>query len=412
MLRFRLGLLFCAALVLSFVVSAHAADLGKVLFVRFAGDPENGPADVYEKNLNTDATKLLISHKSLPKSFQTRIDSVNPSPDGRFVVLNESPGWIIRDGKTGKSRVMFGYGFSYSGDEELSGEIGGGRWCWERKTGAVKQIRKGVGLEHVGMAWSPKGDYLLITETTDGSFNTDSAPEGSIQIYNPVSGKSIHFNSINNLGIAEWSGKGDGVIEVTYSSKSISTVLFQPITGKRKMLFSWPRPISNIAQSPDGTTFAIFDDKGYYLTNSKGKNIKTLRIPRQEECFSVNLCFNRSGSHLAISTYYCFGEPHINETDQLWSVDVKKASVKRIVEWNECLQGSGTAVNRSVIGWLPDDKSIAVEGSICYGEEMPAEMRNNWSILWRYNMLTPTGKGQKLFDSDKGCLGIGYCPGK
>lgn len=411
MLKF-LTFSLCAALVLSLSVSANAADLGKVLFVRFVGNPENGSADVYEKNLNTGAAKLLISHESLPKSFQTRISGVNPSPDARYIVLDESPGWVIRDGKTGKSRVMFGYGFSYSGDEEPSGEIGGRRWCWDRKTGSIKPIRQGVGLEDISLIWSPKGNYLLISETTDGYFNTDSTPEGSIQIYNPTSGKSIHFNNINNLGIAVWGGKGDGVIEVTYSKKGVSTVRFQPIIGKRKMLFTWPRPIRNIAHSPDGTTFAIFDDKGYFLTNSKGTNIKTLRIPRQQECFSVNMHFNRSGSHLAISTYYCFGEPHINETDQLWSVDVKKMQVKRIAEWNECFQGSGTAINRSVVEWLPDDKTIAVEGCISYGAEMPADSHSDWNKLWSYSMLTPTGKGQELFDSEKGCLGIGYCPGK
>lgn len=412
MARFRIIVLLCAALLPGAMLSAQAADLGKVLFVRLAGEYQNGASDVYEKDLNTGTIKLLISHKSLPKSFQTRIAAVNSSPNGKYIEIDESPGWVIQNKKTGNSRVVFGYGFSYNVDEKVADEIGGGRWCWERKTGIIKKIRQSSVYEDIDLAWSPNGDYMLLADDTDGYFSPDSAPQGFFQIYNPISDKSYHFTNITHLGIAAWTGKGDGVIQVTYSREGVSTVSIQPIAGKRKLVFTWPRPIASIAQSPDGTKFAIFDTTGYYLTDSKGKNAKILQIPIQKECFIVDLKFNKSGTHLAIVTYYNFGEPHVSETDQLWSVDVKKANVMRITVWNESFQGFGTAINRSVAGWMPDDKSIVIDGCVSYGVEMPADIQKDWRKLWSYSMLIPTGKGDVLFDSGKSCLSTGYCPVK
>ena len=402
-----------AAVLLGTACAASAASLGQVLFLRAAKPGAESPVDVYEKDLDTGETKLLISHKSLPDTFRTRACDVAPSFDGRYLWILSSPGWVFHNQSTGETRTVFGYAFSHGGEEEPIDAIDEADWCWERKTGTIRKIDApqdcigpGWSRSDSNMKWSPEGNRLL------GRQDAEEAPYPScLYLYDATAQSVRKLATASELEIAIWSAQADGAVEVLNAPKETSLVWFQPTSGERKTLFTWPREIAAIAQSPDGKTFAVFDSLGNYLVGRDGRHIRKLKMPTEEKLFWADFWFNTSGSRLAVLTSYSFGEPHLGLIQQLWVVDSKTTRAHRVARWDESFQGSGLAVDRWIEGWLPDEKSVLIGGAISYGVEKPADSENDWIKIWSYDTVRCTGRGSVLFDSGKGCLGVEWWPG-
>lgn len=138
----------------------------------------------------------------------------------------------------------------------------------------------------------------------------------------------------------------------------------------------WPRPILEKAISPDGKTVAIWDAKGIYLTDASGKHIVRLRMEREagiaNEHFGVSFCYNRQSTRLAALTQLSGGEPNIAEIDRLYWVNVRRPKTSEVADWEESIQGNGVAiVNRELVGWSADGKSILMRAEVWEGEGMP-----------------------------------------
>lgn len=186
-----------------------------------------------------------------------------------------------------------------------------------------------------------------------------------------------------------------------------SSVYLRPSTGERRLLFQWPRLISSIAQSPDSSHFVFSDLDDYYITDARGKNPKSFRIPVVRENLSTTIKFNKSGARAAIFTDYSTGEPHVNNTQQLWVTDMA-GHAKRIAKWEELFQGRDLATARALEGWLPDDKSVVISGKLYYGIEKPADTEHDWYKLWSYDISLGDAKSNQFFDSGKGWYGVAW----
>ncbi len=141
--------------------------------------------------------------------------------------------------------------------------------------------------------------------------------------------------------------------------------------------FKWPRAIHKKVQSPDGKVWAVWDSKGVYLTDASGKHATKLPIRCESsvgsEHFDITAKYNRQSTRLAVFTTFSGGEPGICENDRLYWVDTKSRRTQQIGQWDECIQGNGEAVlNRELLGWSTDGKSIEMQAEVWQGEGMPA----------------------------------------
>ncbi len=165
----RLTAALCLALILGASLPALSKSLGRVILLRPSGSELLSPTDVLEKDLDTGKTTVLISHESLPADFKTIIDSITPSPDGKYLYFSGSSGTVFKNKTTGETRTVLGGTFSFGGEEELVATIDKSDWCWERG-GPVTRIDSpsectGTGwfLDELepGMRWPTKGNLLL-----------------------------------------------------------------------------------------------------------------------------------------------------------------------------------------------------------------------------------------------------------
>lgn len=139
---------------------------------------------------------------------------------------------------------------------------------------------------------------------------------------------------------------------------------------------TWPRKIAKRVASPNGRSQAIWDARGVYLTDSRGQQVVRLRIEGESgianEYFDITLRYNRQGTRLAVLTTSSGGEPGICQTDRLYWTNVKWPRARLVAEWHECIQGNGVAVvNRELLGWSIDGKSILTRAEAWQGEGMP-----------------------------------------
>jgi hypothetical protein len=138
----------------------------------------------------------------------------------------------------------------------------------------------------------------------------------------------------------------------------------------------WPRELLDEAPSPDAKYLAIWDAKGVYLTDSRGKHAVRLRVTQEiglaNQSFKVSFAFNPQSSRLAILTTCGYGEPGISELDRLYWLSVARPKTRRIAEWHEAVQGTGVAIlGRELLGWSPDGDSIRMQAKVWEGEDMP-----------------------------------------
>ena len=386
---------------------------GKVIYLRVTGNKSDSPSDVKEINLFTGQIKTLISHVFLPHTFKSRIGSISPSPDDKYLNILGSSAWVFRDNTTRKAHNIYGNTITYDPTAGITQILEESDWCWERGKGVPTKIVPPS--ECTGsswwagdsvITWSPKGNKLL------GRRDHDEQPDKTcLYIYNPKTKVTQTLSNTRKLDIAVWSGDGKGVIKVRYTKKEKTIVSYSGLNGTNKQLFKWPRQINSIAQSPDTSRYAVYDAIGCYLLSANGRLISKLKIPVKDESFYVDFRFNRNGNRLAVLTSYSYGEPCIGLDQELWAVDMKSRQSRSIAKWTESFLGSNQAVSRRIEEWLPDQRSIAITGAISYGEEQPADSRNDWIQIWTYDTASSKPAETEIFDSGKGCLGVAFWPG-
>ncbi|MHB1001484.1 MAG: hypothetical protein ACYC27_19770 [Armatimonadota bacterium] len=400
---------------------------GRIIFLRTAVDGSSSFADILETNLATGQTETLITLMSLPGQYETRPASASASPDGKYLHIVGSSGWVFKNKDTGKTTSVFGKTVTYDAGNPPVATIDSSDWCWERGKDALTNIvppSKCTGPDwstnHSPMLWSPKENKLLCRRDFNNSpFNT------CLYVYDAKSMTTRVLSHTRVTDIAIWSGNGNGIIDVCKTNDGEFTVLYADLSGKTRQLFRWPRKIISLAQSPDNSMFALSDANGCYLLNARRRvitklEITKLEIPIQIRSFDVSFRFNSSGSRLAVLTSYSYGEPGIGLDQQLWIVDIKVRKASKVAQWQESFMGSALATRRRIENWFTDQKTVIIAGAISYGEEKPVDSENDWVKIWTYDTQSPIyeslgifpGNETEVFDSGKGCLGVAWWAGK
>jgi hypothetical protein len=374
-------------------VSAGAAKLGKVIYVKTVGDQSDAPADVWEKDLDTGANRVIVSHKALPNGFETRPENALLSPSGRYLYVAECSGVITKSGRQYGDTFVFGPG---DGSAKWIGAV---HWCWDRVTGKWQKIADGGSISIAEVSWSPTKDLLLIQMQEEKS-----------RIYDPSNGKSEFIPAQESL---QWSAVGDGLVSVIggYGSK-LHSVGVRAVGGKRKALFTCPAVWGILAQSRNGT-FAVLDSEAFRLVGSKGKRLAKISIPVAENgCFRAECCFNHSGSRLLVSTSHQYGEPALNLDEATWVVDTKTMKARALADTHGAFGFSADDEVGSfdILGWLPDDRSVLLREGVVPGISYGSESQGCSSAVCIYDVAM-SAKPRKLFDTGKSCIALSWWPG-
>jgi hypothetical protein len=360
--------------------------LGKVIYVQTLDKSSSGSADVLEQDLDSGTSEVLISNTDLHRDFKSSIGSLAVSPDASRLVLGESV--LEKIENSGASDV-----------------IGLKLWLWDRSTKAFRLIVKDP--ESYEVFWSHSGQYILIIGAYGSRF----------RVYDTASQKLSDYKMPGAISALSWSAGGTGVICAIPEKKPESTVHFQPLaTGDRRRLFRWSKEITSIAESPDGSQYAIYDESGVYLVSGDTKNVRKLSLPVKGASTTADLLYNPKCSKVAVLVSTGLGdqEPLVNVDEFLWSVDAASGEGAHLATWHESYQAispeKGEVVTRSLVDWLSDGKSLIISGNVTWGGTGQADNRNDRFRLWVHDITKPDADPKLIFDSGPGVPCISWWP--
>lgn len=368
---------FCALLV-SAGMSANAS-YGKLIYAQTPDKRPYGPSDVFERNLDTGKSQVVISHKSFPKGFRGFISYLDISRDGRYLMIGE-------------------FTKPYEGNSIPAIPNISRVWLWDRKTHHVDAVPRPSGSP---VGWSQGNRYFAFLE-----YDTQ------VSWYDVLTVKPKSAKLPKPCQDAVWSSTRESLLLACADYDDKTRVYEQPVSGTRRVLLSRLVGIESLAHSPDGQSYALSDGKSVYTTG-KGRTSKR-RIPiatDPDHLNNVNFLYNSAGGKLAIINRYSYGEPAVNTNESLWVADVSNGKATSLASWVTSVPPyDGTTVFHSIEGWASDSKSVLVSAEI--SSDSKYGYRSDWRQIWAYNLDGPKNKGRKLFDSGPGCLVITWYPGK
>jgi len=389
----RLGLLLLLCLLILMNAGlARAAFTRTVVYVKMAGDTPDAPADVYQQDIPGNEPRLLIAHTALPSAFKGRIDSAQPSVDGRYLLLQESSGVIIRNPVTGATRVALGGYYSFSGAEKVVGHFSGKPWLWERASGKMRTLDV-VGMHaqivSANLRWSPAGHALL------GVLKDKRAHKNSLAIYDPL---TMHWRILRTVPgdtASSWMPDGKAVLSVEPGKGQARRFIVTPLSGASRLLFTFPHPFTALTVSPNGRRFAMMVKPGILLLDAAGHILHTLKVPLDPDFPCGELAFSPQGETLAILSESTTGEPHVQHHEELWSADINTGKTQRITQWDVIFGSTeGGDPVHTLWDWTADAENLLLI-------EQPgshAGLEKEWRKLLRYPIM-PGQPTTLLFDS-------------
>lgn len=389
--------LFTALFALMFCQTLAAEPGGYVYMLRSVEGSQSDATDLYRVNLQDGSEEIVINHKTLPKEFETKMAEPSVSPTGRFVVFVSTPMAVITD-ENGQVDKQMGWAWGWMGNPDVQ-FVSQKWWLLDNQDGRIWLL----GDDAIDSAvWSPVQDILLINSTT----SIDDNYTYTTRIYNPSNNKWRQYRKSANEAIAQWSGNGLGLllVEPVKKRQSVNVVSLQ---GKKRHLYTIDAA-RTIAQSPDHKRFAIFDGKTHGLYSAFGKRLRKLPIKVEEGVYWAEYQFSPDSGHLAVSTWYNYGEPHVFTDGCIWLVDIKLSETRMLFSWNEMVMGSEDQESFSVIGWSPDSKHLLLEGNTTYGEEMPSDAKNDSFSFGYLDVDSKQQEMQVVYRSGKGCWGVDW----
>lgn len=357
----------CALLLLTLPVFGSTSKSGKIYYVK--------SHEVLEVDLKTKSEKIAVPNELIPEQLRGKIETAVVSPSGKYLLLKD---------------------------------VSDGFWIWNREDKTTKFLSKGEVFTgyYKGPVWSAYNDYLLWNESLYYKPQTEK-----VEISRPEKAKNLVYGPFPNVTLTNWAENGKGLI-IVGSKDQKSEVYLQPLTGRRKLLFKWPREIIQITQSHNGTHYAIWDKSGIYLTDDLGKNAKRLPIKIDG---TTETKFNTSGSKLAVFTNYNYGEPHIYYDYALYIIDTTaKRVMKPNIAWTaSSIQFDTEEYLRYLDGWMADNKTVRIGAEVLYGGggwEIPAQ--RDWIRMWVVDPSRKDNHEVEIFDSGGDCTSASFWPNR
>lgn len=309
--------------------------------------------DVWQTDLVTGMSELLISHESLPREFKTRIRDATPSHNGDYFLVNSAAGMIItyKDGRVDRQYESF----HWSDEDPKLEDIDPGCWVWNRKTGKMIRLVDDTSHRGIGLTWSPKRSLLLIDEIfeSDDEISNRNKKPGIVQVYDPATNKMTRLGAqIRSCG-AKWTPDSRAVMIREYHPRSLRLFRdwYVPLTGKPRVTPGWTTPEKLDMRSHRGSPYAVWDKGTMTLSVlKKGRMVPVTVINAETDdgFYSVTTTFDRSGKRIAFLSSYVHGEPHINLDENLWVADLRTGKTRACGYWS---QSCGYDTMRSVLAW-------------------------------------------------------------
>ncbi|MHB9134765.1 MAG: hypothetical protein ACYDBB_27160 [Armatimonadota bacterium] len=363
---------------------------GAVVFVKVTDDADGARTNVYEQRLAGGEAKLLVAAAALPTTFRGRIERALPSADGALLLLEESDGFVIKNTKTGATRLVLGSGYSTIGGEVLAEQFDGGCWLWSRATGTVKKIAPAAAHERTEpLGWSPRGELLLAHVA-----NTKTHSE-TLRVFDAATGKTRILRTVQELILARWTPDAAAVFVVDQPKEKTTRLTLAPLNGKAQPLFNRPGRVFMAAISPDGRQVALGDKGGFYLYSRDGRTKRKLTLPAVDGFPDGNMAFSADGGRLAILSSSTGSGPYANEHEELWTIEIKTAAARRVAQWDVTLGNSpGEDTTHQLLGWASGQPTLLVMGLSCTVQGTETE----WRKLW-LQAADPTQPARLLTDS-------------
>ena len=374
----RLGAAFGILFVLA-GMSANAS-YGKLIYAQTLDKRPCGRSDVYERDLDTGRSQVIISHKSLPKRFAGYISYLSVSGDGRYLMIGE-------------------YTKPYEGNSIPATPVISRLWLWDSKTHHLITVPT---LSGKPIGWSHGNRYFAFLEY-----------DKQVSWYDAATSKSKSVKLPKTCEDAVWSSTRESLLLACAGYNERTPVYEQPVSGTRRVLFGGLVGIESVKQSPDGQSYALCDGKNVYIIGKGGTGKRRLPIATDPDHLnSADFSYNATGSRLVILNTFSYGEPAVNIQESLWVVAVNSGKATNLATWlTDVPPGDGsTTICHSPEGWSSDGKSILVSAEI--SSDSKYGYRSDWSQIWAYSLDGPKNKGRLLFDSGPGCLAITWYPGK
>jgi hypothetical protein len=355
------------------------ASNGRVVYAWSTGASGGDISDVFEHNLDTGRTTMLVSHKSLPRSFTAPINSIAISPSGRYVAV-----------------VHYVDGCCCT-----IGNRKGGCWILDRQTGRIRILFREPD-EFIRTAiWTPSGKNLLLLGNDDYLYSVRSGRMHELPFH--LDSTDDHYCLTDSGAVDNWGG--------TSESSTMCLRLFS--NGREVTLFNWPKRIDSIERSPAGSAYVFSDMDGVYYRS--GKTTRNLGIHWPPICsesrrfvvdhFDTDLMFNDSGSRLAalvVAGGYDFRTAVRKLEQDLWLAHTSRSVATRLSAWRQTEKDNVPYVERSLAGWTSDGTRIIVK-----------ERTDDWAMsrLVSYRTDSPGSNGNALFHAGDRCLAMSWWPG-
>lgn len=342
---------------------AYSGTFGKVIYVQSVDGSMSGPAQLWERDLDSGKTRNLDPNNSVP-GFKYLANSILASPDGNYVAFGPA---------------------TYKGIAINKLEIG----FW---------VKSGNLVTIIGKKWNATNEYRLATDYLaypNGIYNTVNP--GASTDYPSTKTKEVNLVFEKEALVIGFKGNRSVVYK--------QTIYFK----KPTQLFTWPRDIHSIAYSADWSKFAIHDTKGIFLVDKKGKVLKQFAA-LTDGTFHVDFAFSKKGS-LAFLIDHSYGEPSVNLTETLWVVPAKSQTATEVTKWQDYLGNvtvaeNGTYTTREILGWASDDQNLILAGQIMTSADAKVNRKPNQYSILEVNTTLPTENVRTLFMTGKGTSAI------
>ena len=374
----KLAAAFCIVFLSVGVISANAS-YGKLIYAQAFDKRPYGSSDVFERNLDTGKSQIIIPYKSLPKDFRGYISYLSVSGDGRYLMI----------GVCTKP---------YEGNSIPATPSISRLWLWNRKTRNVVAVPRPSGSP---VGWSHGSRcYAFLEYDTQVSW------------YDAVTGKLKIAKLPKTCQEAVWSSTRESLLLACAGYDEKTTVYEQPMSGRRLILFGGLVGILSLEQSPSGQRYALCDGKSVYTIGKGGSRKRRLPIATDADHLNnMQFSYSSADSKLAIVNRYSYGEPAVNTSESLWVADVSSSKATSLASWVTSVPPyGGTSIFHWIEGWASDSKSVLVSAEI--SSDSKYGYRSDWHQIWAYSLTGPKNKGRPLFDSGPGCLAITWWPGK
>ncbi|MHB1000699.1 MAG: hypothetical protein ACYC27_15770 [Armatimonadota bacterium] len=386
------------------VLSISAAHADKALYVNLISDSPVTLTDLWQKDLVSGETSLLISHTSVPKDFNTRIDSVNPSPDGAYLLIESSIAYDIIY-KDGRKERQYGNG-PHGGENNAKYTLLDPKyrfWVWGFKDRKMRPVIS-IGPNDLAIVtWDTAQSRLLIASPAKYSDPPKQRllKKGSLRSCDPATGVTRTLFEFQNPGDLMWSVNGELQLAKTDGPAVIQLLQFD-MKGKARVLPTKPGKSDKVSSCKPGDLLPYYIDGAVYLTSSNGTTRfiveKNLGHTWEDPWTFVEFAFDKDKDRLVVLYIRVSGPGHLVRNEHLWIVDTKTCKARVAVQWKQ----KGIAdLERELLAWTPQGDGVIIRERQIH--------ENSYSL--KKCVLTDHGVNIKtLLPDDKRCIWTVYMP--